>query len=200
MKDMWNERYTAPGYVYGTEPNEFFRAHLAARAPGRILLPAEGEGRNAVYAASQGWQVDAFDYSTAGRDKAMALAEERGVAISYHVADLSNAHFPEGEFDAVGLFFVHLPAALRIDVHTRCIRALKPGGLLLLEAFHPEQLDLLSGGPKNPDLLYSVAMLRADFAALHLDIAETVRIELDEGPMHRGPAAVVRVAGIRGRS
>lgn len=217
MKSNWDERYASEDYIYGTEPNAFFREHLALLPPGRILLPADGEGRNAVYAASRGWDVHAFDQSGEGRMKALALAAARGVSIHYDIADLADAeafHLADsantgidsitgvvdaavsrGAFDAVGLFFVHMPEPLRHAVHARCVAALRQGGSILLEAFTPDQLRNGSGGPKDTALLYTAELLRDDFAALDITLLEEVTIPLDEGALHRGEACVVRLAG-----
>ena len=139
MKDMWEERYAADEYAYGEEPNAFFKACLdRLPAPGRLLLPGEGEGRNAVYAARQGWKVDAFDFSAAGRDKALRLAERHGVHIEYEVADYKTAHIEPGAYDAVALIFTHKHDSIRRAVHRRLASALKPGGHLFLEAYSQE--------------------------------------------------------------
>lgn len=127
MKDMWEERYAANEYAYGEEPNALFKACLdRLETPGRILLPAEGEGRNAVYAARRGWQVDAFDFSAAGREKAVRLAERHGVHINYEVADYETAHIEPGGYDAVALIFAHKHERIRRAVHRRLTTALKP--------------------------------------------------------------------------
>jgi SAM-dependent methyltransferase len=192
MPNQWNQRYAAAEYVYGTEPNAFFLEQLAGLPPGRMLLPAEGEGRNAVYAASLGWEVDAFDFSEEGRKKALALAEGRGVRINYALADLASVAIV-GNYDAIGLFFVHQPAPQRRSLLERCATALAPGGVLLLEAFTPEQLRYGTGGPKDEALLVRAADLRDALEPLDIELLEERIVPLDEGPLHRGEAAVVRL-------
>ena len=195
MKTFWDERYAAPDYVYGTEPNAFFRSFIDGRPPGRILLPAEGEGRNAVYAARHGWEVTAFDYSEAGQAKALCLADRFEVKIDYRLADLEHFPFPVAAFDAVGLFFVHVPESIRPSFHQKVINALRPGGWLVLEAFSPEQVHFASGGPRQLELLYTPDQLRDDFSALDILEFQALETDLDEGPFHQGRAAVVRILG-----
>lgn len=193
MKAFWNERYAAPEYAYGVQPNEYFKQELDLLTPGKLLMPAEGEGRNAVYAATRGWEVTAFDSSISGQTKALQLAEEKKVTIDYQVLDAFEADFPEDSFDAIGLIYVHLPADFRQSFHQRVVSWLKPGGKLILEGFGKAQLQYQSGGPRNLDMLFSPEMLREDFASLkNLEIAETLT-ELREGLYHVGQAAVVRV-------
>ena len=120
MTDFWNERYAQPDYAYGTVPNAFFAAQLRLRQPtGRILLPADGEGRNGVYAAEQGLEVHAFDLSEAGQHKAMQLADERRVAIDYKVGNFLDLGYHEGTFDVLALIYAHFPAGLKEDL-TAC--------------------------------------------------------------------------------
>ncbi len=196
--NQWDERYSTEHFAYGTQPNAWLAAQAARIAPGgRVLCLAEGEGRNAVWLAGQGFTVRAVDGSAVGLEKAQRLAAQRGVTISTAVADLAD-HVPEpGGADAVVLIYLHLPPPLRAAVHARAAAALKPGGLLILEAFTPAQLPLGSGGPKQPDLLYTAALLRADFPGLAWDPLEEVETVLDEGPLHQGRAAVVRGVGVR---
>lgn len=202
MKDFWNQRYAASAYAYGTEPNAFFKAMLDALAPGRILLPAEGEGRNAVYAARRGWEVTAFDISEAGRDKALKLAAGRGVAINYLIGDFPEAALSAGGFDAVALIFAHFPEIRRQDFHQRLAQLLARGGRVILEGFSREHLAFSAenpeaGGPKDPAMLFDNAMLEADFSSLETQLLETREVVLDEGLYHRGLSSVVRYVGRR---
>lgn len=197
MKDFWNQRYREEAYAYGTEPNTWLRQQLPQLKPGRLLLPAEGEGRNAAYAASLGWEVLAIDYSEAGRDKALALAAERGVNITYELAAVHEYPYPEAAFEAAALIYAHLPPELRRETHRLVAQALKPGGTLILEAFGKSQLELSSGGPKALEVLYSPEELREDFPSLDWDILEETEVELEEGPYHKGAARVVRALGRR---
>jgi SAM-dependent methyltransferase len=195
MKSFWDTRYDTEQYVYGTEPNRFFSAGLQRLNPGRVLLPGEGEGRNAVFAASLGWKVDAIDQSNVGAEKALDLAGAAGVNINYWVGDIVQFPFKSEVYDAVALIFVHLPPPLRKPFHEKMIRVLKSGGILLLEAFHSEQLSRSTGGPKSPGLLYNSQMLLKDFESLESQHVEELSVELEEGTFHRGTASVVRFIG-----
>ena len=195
MKSFWDERYAAQEYVYGETPNAFFKAQLEKLSPGRLLLPCEGEGRNAVFAAQMGWAVEAFDQSEKGRDKALRLAEHRAVQINYRICDWSEASYSAESFDAIALIFAHLPATIRAVAHQQLIPYLKPGGTLILEGFNPQQLQYQTGGPKDPTMLFTEAILRQDFAELELLELYLTKEELDEGPFHNGVAALIRLVG-----
>lgn len=192
---IWNERYGSEDFLFGREPNRFFKEMIDGMNPGKLLLPGEGEGRNAVYAAKLGWDVYAFDASAVGRDKALLLAEEEDISISYQV-NLIEAFEPEpGKYDAIALIYCHLQPAVRKPFFDKLADSLAPGGTLFMEAFRKEQLGFKSGGPKDPDMLYSAEKLALEFSGLYdLDIrAET--IWLDEGPGHQGEAKVIRLVG-----
>ncbi len=197
MKEFWNERYGQQTYVYGVLPNLFFKEQIAKAKPGNILLPAEGEGRNGVYAATQGWSVDAFDYSASGKEKAVQLASKHNVSINYEVETLENYQIKSGHYDAVGLIFNHMPSSLRQLVHQRVIEALKPGGSVILEAFEKNQLGLPSGGPKSIDMLYSIEELKEDFGSLDIQLLEYADVMLEEGEYHKGPGKTIRLVAIK---
>lgn len=193
-QDFWNERYAAEEFAYGTQPNAFLAHVLPTLSPGRILFPAEGEGRNAVYAAKLGWTVDACDQSSAGREKALQLAAAEQVSISYEITDLANFQCEAAQYDAVALIFSHLPADLRRKFHRQVVDILRPGGTLIAEFFRPEQLGRPSGGPKDPAMLCTRAALLEEFAGLELQISEGI-VHLNEGLYHQGEAAVIRAIG-----
>lgn len=197
MKDFWNQRYQREEYVYGEAPNPFFKQWIDTLPAGRILLPAEGEGRNAVYAARRGWQVDAFDFSEAGREKALALANQYRASINYTITDYNNVSILPETYDAVALIYAHMPSSIRRRIHCACAAALKNGGQLALEAFTKEQLQRDSGGPKNPDMLYTPDELREDFADLEILRLEQLDIERREGLFHQGPACLVQLIAQR---
>lgn len=198
MKEMWDERYSRVEYAYGEEPNLFFKTCLdQLPAPGRILLPAEGEGRNAVYAARQGWKVDAFDISDAGREKALRLAARHGVHIEYQVADYETVWIDAGAYDAVALIFAHIHESKRRSAHQRLASALAAGGQLILEAYSKEQLSYGTGGPPAEALLYAVDDVREDFAELEVLQLEKTEAEIHEGRYHHGLASVIRLLAIR---
>ncbi|MBK8555913.1 MAG: class I SAM-dependent methyltransferase [Lewinellaceae bacterium] len=195
MKEFWNERYGEEGYAYGKEPNTFFKSVIDALPPGRILVPGAGEGRDAVYAATLGWQVDAFDYSDSGKAKALALAVEQGVSINYTVEDAADFSAAAGTYDLIVMVFFHLPAALRSAFNSRLHQYLAPGGKVVAEVFTPRQLAFQSGGPKALDLLPDGIQLQDDFADLNVLLSEEAEVVLSEGPYHQGPAAVLRFIG-----
>ncbi len=193
MKEFWNDRYSAEDFVYGKEPNAFFKSEIDKLPAGNLLLPSEGEGRNAVYAAKLHWKADAFDQSEKGREKCEALAKENNVTVHYTVADALEIELEEDKYDMIALIFAHYPSSIRKQVHQKCIKALKPGGLLLLEAFNPLQLNNESGGPKDTDMLYTAKLLKADFAALTIRYLKELTVNLSEGKHHSGKGDVVRL-------
>ena len=164
---FWDERYAEPGLAYGLEPNRFLRRRLARMTPGRLLLPGEGEGRNAVWAAQQGWQVTALDQSEVAVEKIRHRARQNGVEIDVRQLDLS-AGIPEDldGFDVIALVFVHLAPETRRRVHRQLARRLRPGGVLLVEAFAPDQLGRASGGPPRAELLVNADDLTGDIAGM----------------------------------
>lgn len=194
--NFWDQQFSGAGFKYGTAPNAFLvsQAHRLA-VPSDVLVPGDGEGRNSVWLAQQGHRVTAMDGSAVGLAKAQALAAERGVAIGAVQGDLAAWAPPPASADAVVLTYLHLPPAIRAGAHSRLAAALRPGGVLLLEAFHPRQLPLGSGGPKDEAMLYTLDMLRTDFAGLEELLAEETDTVLDEGPGHRGRACVTRWIG-----
>ena len=193
-KSFWDQRFAEEGFAYGEEPNRYLREQLDRLEPGALMLPAEGEGRNAVWAATRGWRVHAFDTSTVGRDKALAMARRQGVEITYQLRSVADSLVDfEGQFDAAGLVFMHLPADVRTAAHRAIARCLRPGGTLILEAFSTEQLKRGTGGPRDLGLLYELADLLGDFADLQISSLETTDAELDEGRYHLGVASVVRM-------
>ncbi|MGE5383109.1 MAG: class I SAM-dependent methyltransferase [Omnitrophica WOR_2 bacterium] len=195
MENLWDQRYATDDYIYGTEPNDWFVEKLKILKPGKILLPAEGEGRNAAWAAAQGWQVTAFDQSPEAKTKAMRLAADKNVEFNYLVKDLRCFRGEESTFDAIGLIYVHMPSDFRLQVHTELLRLLKPGGCIILEAFSKTQMENTSGGPKNADLLYDAEDLKIDFMQLRMLEFHTIRLHLEEGKLHHGIADVIRLFG-----
>jgi SAM-dependent methyltransferase len=196
--NFWDQQYSAVnGYKYGTRPNAFLMAEAHRLPPhARILVPGDGEGRNGVWLASLGHDVLTVDLSEVGVARSRALATGLGVPIETLVADLKVWTPPAGAFDAVVLTYLHMPPAMRSAVHRKVAAALRPGGLLLLEAFHPRQLGRASGGPKEIELLYTLEDLRADFGdQLDEELGAELETPLDEGPGHQGLAAVTRYRG-----
>ncbi len=197
MNNFWNERYKADDYAYGIEPNKFLKNQLKNITPGNILFPAEGEGRNAVYAATIGWQVTAFDPSIEGKRKAELLAMKKGVSIDYRIEDYEFVEFPVESFDCIALIFAHMNPVKREDYHKKLISFLKPGGTLILEGFSKNQINNKTGGPRDIDMLFSEKEMKIDFSSLSkLTITQTEEV-LNEGTYHQGLASVIRVVGIK---
>lgn len=198
--EFWDWQFSRiPQPKYGERPNAFLVAQAARLAPGSsVLVPGDGEGRNGVWLARQGHAVTSVDASAVGIARARELARRQSVTLETIQADLADWMPEPAAFDAVACIYLHLPSALRATVHRRLVQALRPGGLLILEAFHPDQLPLSSGGPKNPDMLYTLALLRQDFGAgmRELLAAEAAAV-LDEGSGHHGRAQVTRWVGQR---
>lgn len=203
MKEFWNQRFAEPGFIYGEHPNEFFRDELVGLSPGLLFLPAEGQGRNAVHAAREGWRVLAADYSETGQSRAMELAARHGVQITYQVADLTDreqrkAMLAEGPFDAIGVVFMHLAPDDFDAVMEDLCAALRPGGRLIAELFSKDQIGYPSGGPKDPDMLHTPEALDSLLSSRLDEVTVWQQVVvLDEGEYHRGPGSVVRVRGIR---
>jgi hypothetical protein len=194
MRDFWDKRYSYQQYVYGIEPNNFFKGFLDSTIPGKLLLPAEGEGRNALYALRKGWEVNAVDQSDEGRKKAISLARASGFDLEYTVADLTFWDDPIG-VDAIALIFAHFPRITRQDIHRKLIEKLNSGGHIILEAFSADQLRFNTGGPRNPELLYTPEMLEQDFEPIDIRYLEQLEIDIEEGDFHKGRASVVRLIG-----
>lgn len=201
MKEMWDNRYSSKDYAYGTAPNEFFKDSIEQhKLSGKILLPAEGEGRNAVYAAKQGLEVTAFDISIEGKKKALELAEKEGVEIRYEVGEFFNLNIVDEEYDAAALIFAHFPPPLIEKYHKKIAELIKLGGIIILEGFSTNHLqyqaeDPKVGGPKSIDFLFSKESIQKDFSDFELIHLEEVEVELSEGDFHKGKGSVIRFIG-----
>lgn len=190
---MWDQRYGDKSYVYGTEPNDFLRENAQQIPKGKILCLAEGEGRNAVWLAQQGYEVTAVDSSKIGLQKAEQLALERGVSISTVCADLGHFDMGVDQWDGIVSIFCHLPKPLRQRVHSDCIAALRSGAVMLLEAYTPQQLTYKTGGPPVAEMMMDSTLLKTELEGLEfLHLKECVR-DIHEGELHSGPGAVVQL-------
>ncbi|GLB48625.1 class I SAM-dependent methyltransferase [Neptunitalea lumnitzerae] len=193
MKDFWDERYGAEAFAYGEKPNEFLKEKLSMIPHGgTVLFPAEGEGRNAVYAATEGYNVSAFDMSALGREKALQLADKAQVTIAYKVADLASIAYDEETFDGLVLVYSHFPAAIREQGFKKLCSYVKPGGKVIFECFSKAQLQYTSGGPKQLDMLFSLEEVKTIFSMLEFDVLEEKLITLEEGLYHNGKGSVIR--------
>lgn len=196
----WNDRYQKEPYAYGTAPNEYLKTQLAKFSPGSILFGADGEGRNSVFAARQGWEVSAFDISAEGRKKALQLAQQQDVTIDYQVGELPTLNYSPGQFDAVALIYAHFPPSLRHEYLRLLDRYLRPGGVVILEGFSKNHLEYKSrnpaiGGPGDIDSLFSIEEITTAFPQYDaLELAETL-VTLEEGLHHNGTGSVIRFTG-----
>ena len=194
---FWEQRYAEPDWAYGTEPNDFVRECAERLAPGRVLCLGEGQGRNAVFLASRGFEVTAMDQSPMGLARANQLAAERGVKITTVAADLEEFMIEPLGFTAIVSVFVHLPQPLRRAVHQRVMHGLAVGGAYVFEAYSPEQLQYQSGGPADPALHPSLDQLREELFKLEFDIERQLVREVNEGRYHAGLASTVQVLARR---
>ena len=200
MESYWNDRYGKPEYAYGTEPNVWFREALnTIGQPGRLLMAAEGEGRNAVYAAMLGWQVEAFDQSVEGQKKALSLAQTNGVTIDYQVGPAEALSFEPGSFAALGLIYAHFPAEHKAEINRKLATGVRSGGYVIFEAFSKNQLSYQaqhgSGGPKDIAMLFSMDEVANDFADFDPLYLDEVVVPLLEGKFHDGLGSVIRFLG-----
>ncbi len=192
-EQFWNERYETDDFVYGKTPNEFLADQLKNSQPGKILLPADGEGRNALFATQLGWEVTAFDYSSEGVAKAQQLMKENDVSWTVYKDDLASFSAKENDFDTIAFIFVPIHEKDIHHVLNQYLHFLKPGGKLILEAFTKEQLQHTSGGPKDPAFLYDLMTIQPKHIDAHLVTMYKKCIHLDEGPFHQGDAAIIRL-------
>lgn len=189
----WDERYAGAEFMYGTAPNDFLKAHVDALPPrGRVLCLAEGEGRNAVFLAERGFIVTGVDGSRVGLEKAQRLAQERQVRLETVVADLTDFDLGTARWDAIVSIWCHVPPALRASLHPRIVAALAPGGVFLLEHYHPSQVGRGTGGPPDPAWLVTLDELERDFAALTVLHAFEGEREVHEGAGHHGASVTTQ--------
>lgn len=200
MKDFWNERYRQQAFAYGELPNKYLETQLKKLEVGNILFAAEGEGRNAVFAAQLGWAVSAFDISEEGQKKARIFAQKNNVSIDYWVGDFDTLPYVAKQFDAIALIFAHFPANVKSSYHKILDTYLRRGGTIIFEAFSKKHLSFATqnekvGGPRDVNMLFSIEEIQADFP--NYEILELVEKEviLQEGLYHNGLGTVIRFVG-----
>ncbi len=198
--DFWNERYSDSEFVYGEDANNFLKEQLEKLLPGNILFPADGEGRNSVFAATKGWEVSAFDISEAGKKKALQLADKNNVEIDYQVGEISDLDYKTEQFDAIALIYAHFPGNIKSSCHKKIEKLLRKGGIIIFEAFSKNHLNYNSknpavGGPKDLDALFSIEEIRADFSNYEIIELSETEVELNEGKFHIGLGSVIRFVG-----
>lgn len=201
MKEMWDERYSNEAYAYGTEPNNFLANCIVKhQLTGRMLFPAEGEGRNAIYAAKQGLEVTAFDISAEGKRKALELASKEKVKIKYQVGEFFDLDIMNEKYDAAALIYAHFPPPILSKYHRKIADLLEVGGLLILEGFSKSHLPLRDanpavGGPNKIEMLFSIESIQNDFHGFEIIQLEEVEVDLKEGNYHNGISKVIRFVG-----
>lgn len=201
MSEMWDERYSHPEYAYGIEPNDFLKATIDyLQLTGSILLPADGEGRNGVYAAKKGLNVTAFDISIEGKNKALKLANKENVEIDYQVGDFFELDCSKQTYNAVALIFAHFPPPILSKYHQKLAELIEPNGFVILEGFSKNHLNYQEeypkvGGPKNIDMLFSKESIQSDFPGFEIIQLEECEVELKEGIYHQGKGSVIRFIG-----
>jgi ubiquinone/menaquinone biosynthesis C-methylase UbiE len=196
----WDERYRDSEYAYGEQPNKYLEEQLGKLPVGKILFPAEGEGRNAVFAARQGWEVSAYDISNEGQKKALQLAQRNHVSIDYQVGALQTLNYKEGQFDVIALIYAHFPADIKSALHKELDKYLRKGGTVIFEAFSKTHITFNEknekvGGPRDIASLFSVEEIRNDFHNYEIIELMEKEIELHEGLYHNGRASVIRFVG-----
>lgn len=192
IKNFWDQRFASDIYAYGNHPSDVLKTTLPNLPIGQILFPAEGEGRNALYAAQLGWKVDAFDISTTAKIKAERLFTQHNVSVNYYISAYNTLILSKNNYDAVVSIYAHTEPATRIENHSKYETSLKSGGLIILEGFSKKQINFNSGGPKLPDWLYDENIVD-DFPNCEILLCEEKEIILDEGPFHQGAASVIRL-------
>jgi len=196
MSEFWNQKFSRADYFYGDTPNDFLRSQVFRLKPGaRVLVVGDGEGRNGVWLAEQGFKVTSVDYSSVGCEKSRLLAARKHVSLITHCADLLTWAWPIAEFDAVVSIFLHFMPDDRRLVHAKMQAALAPHGWLIIELFHPKQLAYQSGGPKNCDMLNTPNELETDFTDLNWWLLGEGLTRLAEGSGHTGLGYISHAAG-----
>ena len=189
---MWNQRYSSNDYVYGKEANTFLQSHTHQLKKPKVLNLAEGEGRNAVFLAQNGFEVTGVDSSEVGLKKAQNLAKEKSTHITTILCDLATFDFKTSYWDSIISIFCHLPPALRQSIHAQCVKALKPGGIMLIEAYTPEQLNFKTGGPPTAELMMSKHIIAKELSELEPLLLQEITRDVNEGQGHHGKGAVVQ--------
>lgn len=193
---MWDERYSEEIYVYGKEPNDFLASQCDKLVPNsRILCLAEGEGRNSVHLAKLGHSVLGVDSSSVGLEKARKLADSNGVCIETQVVDLKDFDVGEEKWDVIVSIFAHLPPPLRRNVHERVVKGLKKGGVIILEAYTPKQLEYKTGGPPVAEMMMTLEGLMSELDGIDFEFGRELERDVMEGKYHTGKAYTVQVFG-----
>ena len=190
---FWEDRYAVPNYIFGEKPSEYLvSCQSLLPKKGKALAIADGEGRNGVWIAQQGLDVLSLDFSNNAQQKAKDLASSMGVKINFEVADVHTWNYPEKMFDLVVDIFSQFSAPNdRFVKWSGMIKALKSGGLIIIQGYTPKQLIYATGGPKNEEQLYTKDILESMFSEFrNINIIEKECI-LNEGIAHSGMSAII---------
>lgn len=195
-KTRWDNRYRETDFAYGKTPNLFFKEWLERLEKGSLLMPADGEGRNGVYAAANGWQVTSTDLSPEGKIKALQLAGELNTNLTYIVGDLETINFEPASFDAIGLIYAHFLPEKKSLLHQQLDTYLKPGGTIIFEAFSKNhKANAQVGGPTEIAWLFSEEEIKQDFPGYEILLLKEEVVGLEEGKYHNGEGTVIRFVG-----
>ena len=191
-QDMWNKRFSTPDYVFGEEPNAFLVSQAALLGTGHALALADGEGRNSVWLAQQGFSVDAFDFSAPAVAKAKALAAKHHVQVNFTCTDWQSFDWKPACYDLVaGVFFQFATPAERTELFEKIKHSLKPDGTVLIQGYGKNQLKFKTGGPDKLEHLYDEELLRQAFAGFEVQVCQTYETSIHEGEGHNGMSALV---------
>ena len=196
-RKMWDERYSQNDFIYGKEPNQYFKEIIDKIKPGKLFMPGDGEGRNSIYAAKNNWEVTSVDYSSVAVEKAKHYSQHDNVNVEIINADLSTYEYPKNHFDAVGIIFLHLQSPQKEIIHAKIANSIKHGGSVILEVFSNNQLQHGSGGPRNKNALYTIEEIAEYYKDFDMKELAEKTIELNESKSHSGPATVIRLYGIK---
>jgi SAM-dependent methyltransferase len=194
---IWDERYDSEEYQYGTTANDFLRSVAAQTPVGKTLCLAEGEGRNAVYLAELGHQVTAVDSSVVGLKKAQLLARQRHQEIKTCTADLADFIIEPESWDTIISIYCHVAPEIRPALHRKVVAGLRSGGMLVLEAYRPEQLKYRTGGPPAAEMMMTLELLRHELCGLNFIHAVELDRDVIEGRLHTGKGAVVQLLAVK---
>jgi 2-polyprenyl-3-methyl-5-hydroxy-6-metoxy-1,4-benzoquinol methylase len=171
----WDKKYERSELVWGAPPNELLVEYATALPHGQALDLACGEGRNALWLATRGWEVTGIDYSAVAIDKARTIASRspRSVVdrLDYRCGDVTTLEYGSN-YDLALVLYLHLPAPQRTVVVNRAINSLKPDGILMILGHDRSNVDYGVGGPQDPEILYTPEDLMKEFSAsLEFEIA-----------------------------
>lgn len=193
--EKWDQRFDSDEYKYGKDPNEFLKNNFTVIPKGNVLCVGEGEGRNAVFLAKNGYHVTALDYSITGLKKVEVLAKENNVDIELIHSDVTKYNFKHNQWHGVISIFCHIHKDFRKNLNQNCVKSLLTNGIFFLEGYSPNQLKYQTGGPKDKDLLMNLTEVKNELKGLDFIISHEIKREIYEGSMHNGLSSVIQIIG-----